>query len=110
MLPVQRVRLDDHPPDIAEQVVLAYRQRTELRLDRAVYVLDRDAQQLRLLAVDGGAQLLRGRGIGRCEPGELRPLARLVQEIVHHPVERDGIAETGVLNPEFETPGGADAG
>ena len=110
VLPVWRVGLDDHPPHVREQVVLADRQRPELRLDRAVHVLDRNAEQLRLLAVDVGAQLLRRRGVGGREPGQLRPLARLLEEVLQHALERDRVAGAGVLDPELEAAGGADAG
>ena len=77
----------------AEQVVLAHRQRAELRLDRAVDVLDRNAEQRRLVAVDVGAQLLRVARDrwwrGRSAPAAARAFC---EELLHHFVERDRVA------------------
>jgi hypothetical protein len=66
------VGLHDHPPDVGEEVVLAHGQRAELPLDRAVDVLDRNAQELRLVPVDVGAQLLAWTRVGGAQPGQLR--------------------------------------
>ena len=108
VLPILRVGLQDHPPDAARLVVLAYGERAELRLDRAVHVLDRDAEQRRLGAVDVGAQLLRVRAIRRVERRELRTSACFLQELLRDFVELDRIAAAGVLDPEFESAGRAD--
>ena len=110
VLPVLRVGLQDHPPDAAELVELARGERAELRLDRAVDVLDLHAQQRRLVAVDDGAQLLRVGAKRRRQAGELGRGARLAQEVLRDLVELRGIARARVLDPELEAAGGADAG
>ena len=110
VLPVAGLGLHDHPPDAAELVELARRERAELRLDRAVDVVDRAPEERRLVAVDDGAQLLRVGAKRRRQCRELRPRARLREELLRHLVELRWVAGARVLDPELEAAGSADAG
>ena len=110
ILAVPRVRLHDHPPDSAELVELARGERAELRLDRAVDVVDRAAEERRLVAIDDRAQLLRIRAERRGQRRELGPCARLREEFLRDLVELRGLAGSRVLDPELEATGRADPG
>src|SRR5262249_7255567 len=90
--------------------VLARRERAELRLDRAVDILNLNAEQRRLLAIDNGAKLLRVRAVGGGEARELPSSPRRLEGILRHLIELRGVAGFGVLDPKFEAAGRADAG
>ena len=110
VLAVAGVRLHDHPPHAAELVELARGERAELRLDRAVDVVDRAAEQRRLVAVDDRAELLRVGAERRRQRRELGPRARLGEELLRHLVELRRVAGARVLDPELEAARRADAG
>ena len=80
MLAKQCVRLQDHPPYATELIELARGQRSELRLDRAVDILNRNSEQRRLPHI--------ARGAGVTKP-------------VEDSVEHNGILATGIRDNLF---------
>ncbi len=110
LLAVCRIGLQHHVPDPAVLRELADHDRAELRLQRAVDIRDRHAEQHRLRAVDGRPHLLRNAAISRRHAPKLGALVGFRQELLGDFVQPARIAAHPVLDPELETAAGADAG